>query len=281
MEKIAIDCMITQDAHDLTKLRYQGFSSTPFLWEETLCGLKQFTRRSRNDDFGGFLPSERLRLGNYVERFVSYQLQQDSTLKIVLENHQLIENKTTLGEIDSLFTQEETLYHLEIAYKFYLYKPDAGTRFLEQWVGPNLRDSLMKKITKVKAKQFPLLYSETGKQLLNENHLSFNTIKQRCFFKAQLFLPFQNKDVLFETLNKDCVFGFYLSLEAFDILKECCFYIPAKLDWLIDPVSSVPWMSFKNALEAIQKFHARKSAPLVWVQYPNGKLEKAFVTWWE
>jgi len=56
--------------------------------------------------------------------------------------------------------------HLEIIYKFYLYDPSIGLTQLDHWIGPNRRDSLVKKLTKLKQKQLPLLYHPLITQLL-------------------------------------------------------------------------------------------------------------------
>jgi len=272
--------MISEDINHLTNLRYQGFAETPFLWEETLLGIKQFQHTIDTTSYRGLLPSERLRLGNYIERFVSFQLKQDQTIKIIFENLQLIENKQTLGEIDCLIAQNENLYHLEIAYKFYLYKPDAGSSFLECWVGPNLRDSLIQKVTKVKQKQFPLLYSEKGKKVFNKHKLDLTTVNQRCFFKGQLFFPHGFTNLKFEYLNEACIAGFYISMQDFQAFEKSTFYIPKKLDWLIQPIESVKWISYRETVHQIQAFHEKSSAPLIWKKSPKGELEKLFVTWW-
>lgn len=264
---------------NLTQQRLQGYQSTPFLWKDCLLGLRQFQMPSLN-----WFPLEgeinsKLRLGNYVERLVSYELLQDETIDILRENVQIIASKTTLGEIDCLFLKGQQPFHLEIAYKFYLYDATVGDSFLEHWIGPNRRDSLILKLNKIREKQFPLLYSEACQPFLQELNLKSEIILQRTWFKAQLYIPFES-NMDFKELNKDCITGFYISGKQLSNFSDCKFYIPKKLDWLITPHPQVEWINFEAAQHRIKEFHQRKFAPLCWVKQPNGEILKLFITWW-
>mgnify|MGYP000362633608 CR=1 FL=1 len=263
---------------NLTQLRFLGCQNTPFLWEEELLGIQQFQSNNQSLNIKERV-DDTIRLGNYVERLVSYELTQDESIHILKENTQIISNKTTLGEIDCFLLQDNQPVHLEIAYKFYLYDASVGSNVLDHWIGPNRRDSLMLKLNKIKEKQFPLLYSDECRYLLEKLNVSVDAIQQRSFFKAQLFLPYQS-DVDFTELNKNCVQGFYISLPELSLFKDCKFYIPKKLDWLIEPHSQVDWMNIQKAQEQIREFHQRRSAPLCWLKYPNGEMEKLFMVWW-
>jgi len=266
-------------AMNLTQQRFLGYQQTPLLWKNELLGLKQFELSSL-DSFNIHQEVDyKLRLGNYVERLVSYELQQEDSIDILKENAQIIANKTTLGEIDCLLLKNQQPIHLEIAYKFYLYDPSVGNSFLDHWIGPNRRDSLLLKLHKIKEKQFPLLNSEECDPLLEELNIKSNEILQRTLFKAQLYLPFQT-DIEFKELNVDSVYGFYINKIEMYYFSNCKFYIPRKLDWLITPHPQVDWMSFEAAQKRIHEFHQKKSAPLCWIKQPNGEIEKVFVTWW-
>ena len=269
---------------NLTHLRFLGFQNTPFLWKGNLDGIEQFDidfRFMSIDKRVDNLPDLQegtIRLGNYVERFVSYELSQNESVEILKENAQIIADKTTLGEIDCLLLHDNQPVHVEIAYKFYLYDASVGSSFLEHWIGPNRRDSLVLKLRKMQEKQFPLLYSEACESLLSELNINTQDIQQRTYFKAQLFIPYQEQ-INLEFLNDDCICGFYLRLWELDLFKDCKFYLPKKLDWLIDPHVQVDWMNLENTKKRIKEFHARQSAPLCWVKYPNGNFDKLFVVW--
>ena len=90
--------------------------------------------------------------------FISHS-SKDKEIKILAENVQIQNEKTTVGEIDCILTTAKKPVHLEIIYKFYLYDKSVGTNELEHWIGPNRRDSLVSKLNKLKDKQLPLLYN--------------------------------------------------------------------------------------------------------------------------
>ena len=264
---------------NLTQQRYKGFLKTPFLWDDELLSMKQFLIDDATEITDRKIPNT-IRLGNYVEHLVSYQLNQQESIEILKENLQIIKSKQTLGEIDCLFTLHGIPIHLEIAYKFYLYDASVGTSFLDHWIGPNRRDSLVLKLTKTKEKQFPLLYHEVCKTLLKELNFKANEIQQRAYFKAQLFIPYK-QEIQFQEINSSSVSGFYLTSEQFKEFINSKFYIPTKLDWLIEPHANVDWLGFVETQKRILEFFEKKSSPLLWLKTPNREIKKAFVVWWK
>ncbi|MDD7884525.1 DUF1853 family protein [Flavivirga sp. 57AJ16] len=260
--------------------RYIGFLNTPFLWEsDIISNLNQFKIISKPHKIDIAI-DEKLRLGKYIERFVSFELEQHENMSIIAENIQIQHNKTTLGELDCLLLKNNKPIHLEIIYKFYLYDISMGTTEIDHFIGPNRKDSLNEKLTKLKDKQLPLLYSETCKTYLETLHLKSEAISQQVYFKAQLFVPFSNQDMPLKTLNTDCIAGFYINKNQLDLFNDCKFYIPKKKDWLIMPHANVKWVNF-NEFEAIAKdYFERQFSPLCWVKFKNGTLKKVFLVWW-
>ncbi len=264
---------------NLTQQRFLGFQNTPFLWNNELLGLEQF----KITDFSQSIDvkiEDSTRLGNYIERLVSYQLQQQKNIQIIDENIQIIHNKIILGEIDSILFKDNQPIHLEVAYKFYLYDPTVGTRFLEHWIGPNRRDSLLLKLNKIREKQFPLIYTQVCRHLLESLNLEANCIQQCTYFKAQLFIPYK-QHIDFPFLNQECLTGYYIYKNQLNDFQNCKFYLPKKLDWIISPHERVDWLNFDKTKIRIQEFHNKKSAPLCWVKQANGEILKLFVVWWE
>jgi hypothetical protein len=259
--------------------RFQGYQQTPLLWKDELLGLQQFQMPRLVSFALNHDVDYKLRLGNYVERLVSHELLQDNSIDILKENVQIIANKTTLGELDCLLLKNQQAIHLEIAYKFYLYDPTVGDSFLEHWIGPNRRDSLLLKLHKIKEKQFPLLYSEECQLLLEELQLNAKDILQQTFFKAQLYLPFQT-EIPSQDFNSGCFYGYYIRRQQLNLFADAKFYIPRKLDWLITPHTQVDWMNVEAARDRISEFHQKNSAPLCWIKQPNGEIHKVFVVWW-
>ncbi|MEP1488357.1 MAG: DUF1853 family protein [Algibacter sp.] len=263
------------------QLQYQGYLNTPLLWKHhEVMDLKPFEIINKPiNHFNETLP-DNLRLGKRVERFVSAELQQHENITILLENVQVQNQKLTLGEIDCILEWDGVPIHLEIIYKFYLYDPKVGHSEIEHWIGPNRNDNLLKKLTKLKDRQLPLIYNAYTKPILDRMHLNVDTILQRVCFKAQLFTPYHT-EADFDLLNKDCLKGFYIHVSQINLFTDCKFYIPNKTDWLKEVQSHVNWMTFDVFEKEITLITNEKSAPLCWIKHPNGTLQKFFVVWWD
>jgi len=260
--------------------RYDGYLTTSSLWlNQPLFGLHQFKIDSLSHKIDVLL-DDKIRLGKYIERFVSNHLSTKNNIKIVAENIQIQKEKRTLGELDCLLIKDDKPIHLEIIYKFYLYDDSVGTNEIEHFIGPNRKDALIEKITKLKDKQLPLLYSEDCKPYLNQYKINLEEVQQQVLFKAQLFLPYSNQDIDFQTLNKDCVQGYYIQLKELKEFTDCKLYIPTKKDWLITPHEQVNWIEFTEFKRALDEFVSRKFSPLVWIKSKKGNLTKCFVVWW-
>ena len=260
--------------------RYDGYLQTNCLWKENVVSeLNQFSINTSSSKID-FLIDEKLRLGKYVERFVSYQLKQEKSIEIIAENIQIQRDKLTLGELDCLILKNKKPIHLEIVYKFYLYDNTVGTNEIEHFIGPNRKDALQQKLTKLKEKQLPLLYTIECKELLKTLHLSTENINQYVLFKAQLFLPYTKQDIQLEKLNPNCVVGFYIKQKELKLFSDCKFYIPIKKDWLVVPHENVSWMNINEFEESSFKYLDRKFSPLCWLKNYNGEIEKFFLVWY-
>ena len=263
------------------QLQYEGFLNTPQLWENNeVFGLQQFELSNiKNATFEGVLQKNQ-RLGKRVESFLSHQLKQDASIKILVENSQIQNKKITVGELDFLIERTKRPIHLEVIYKFYLYDASVGETELQHWIGPNRRDSLVSKLNKLKDKQLPLLYNSFTKPLLTKLNLKPETIQQQVLFKAQLFVPYQAKNIELKPLNKNCEQGFYIHFNELQQFNRCKFYIPSKINWLQEIQIQTKWQSFEQFSQTIELFLNQKSAPLCWLKHPNGETEKFFVVWW-
>ncbi|WP_236958216.1 DUF1853 family protein [Joostella atrarenae] len=260
--------------------QYEGYLQTPALWENVpVFGLHQFkTPKQAITVFNRETPKN-LRLGKLVEFFVSSELSQNNDIKTLLENYQVQNGKHTIGEIDCILLHENKPIHLEVVYKFYLYDENVGTTEIEHWIGPNRNDTLIKKLSKLKEKQLPLLYNEYTEPILDKLHLKSEEISQAVLFKAQLFTPYK-ETIGFENLNKDCLKGFYVNVSDINQFHDCKFYIPSKKNWLSEVHLQVDWMVYKQFSEQINILTEQKMSPLCWIKFPNGLTKKFFVVWW-
>lgn len=269
-----------QKSKDL-QLQYEGFIQTPFLWHgKGVFDLMQFESNTSNTSSFSATIEKKLRLGKLVERFVSFELEQKDSIKILAENIQIQREKITRGELDCLLTQNNTLIHLEIIYKFYLYDSSQGSSDIYHWIGPNRNDSLYQKLTKLKDKQLPLLYSEECKKYLAQLSLPINQIKQQIYFKAQLFVPIKDIKKEYLLINNQCINGFYCSTKELFQFSDCKFFIPKKHDWLIIPHTNVDWHTHSSFLQELTIFMSEQNSPLCWLKKSNGELIKFFVVWW-
>jgi hypothetical protein len=259
---------------------FDGFLQTPCLWKSTVIyGLNQFEIDVKSVGIDLEIDTK-LRLGKYVERFVSYQLAQEKNIEILAENIQIQRDKITLGELDCLLLKNKQPIHLEVIYKFYLYDSSIGTSEIDHFIGPNRKDSLVEKLTKLRDKQLPLLYDKECKTYLKSLGLNALDIRQQVYFKAQLFLPFSNQNIQFKEINQHCVIGFYLYHKEITQLKDRKFYIPTKKDWLVIPHTHVKWLTFNEFQIQSDAYVERKFSPMVWVKSNTGTLHKIFLVWW-
>jgi len=260
--------------------RYEGFLNTSLLWKnDSVFGLTQFESNSESAQVELDI-DDKLRLGKYIERFVSFELKQHDDISVLTENVQIQDGKRTLGELDCLLLKNNQPIHLEIIYKFYLYDSAVGETETEHFIGPNRKDSLIDKLTKLKEKQLPLLYTETCKTYLEEFNLLAENITQCVYFKAQLFVPYSNKDIVLNTLNTDCVAGYYINRQELEHFETCKFYIPNKKDWLVIPHQHVSWMSFQLFQNKAKDYFKQQFSPMCWIKFKNGAVKKVFLVWW-
>jgi hypothetical protein len=260
--------------------RYEGFLQTNSLWKKNaIYELNQFEieARSRKIDIE---INEKLRLGKYVERLVSYQLDQEKSISIICENIQIQREKITLGELDCIIKKGNRTIHLEIIYKFYLYDASHGKTEIDHFIGPNRKDSLVEKLVKLKEKQLPLLYSNECSEYLKSINLKAGEIEQNIYFKAQLFVPFSNRNFELSFLNQDCISGFYIHQKEVHLFKDCKFYIPFKKDWIVIPHKNVNWLKFEEFNSITKNYFQKKTSPLCWVKQKNGEILKLFLVWW-
>lgn len=259
---------------------YQGYLNTPELWRtNTLMELQQFQSSLQNTSKFRRSIDKPLRLGQLAEQFVFNQLEQTDGCTILAENIQIQKEKLTLGELDALIELDEAHIHLEIVYKFYLYDASLGDSEIERWIGPNRNDSCIEKITKLKRKQLPLLYTSECQSALENIELNPTMFQQQILFKAQLFIPY-NTSVVLEELNQDCLRGFYINKEQLEDFKSFKFYIPSKLDWLLEPHQNVDWISYSNVIDEAKHFLEKKKSPIVWIKTFETKIHKCFLVWW-
>jgi hypothetical protein len=263
------------------QLQYEGYLNTPQLWNNNIVfGLTQLKIPKTTHTKFNTPISNNLRLGKLVERFVKNEFEQIPSIKILAENIQIQRDKITVGEIDCIIQKQEIPIHIEVVYKFYLYDETVGDTELAHWVGPNKRDSLIKKLTKLKEKQLPLIFRSETTSLIKKLNIEIVNLEQKVLFKAQLFIPFNKRKKNFKLINNECVIGFYIPFNKLLEFKNYKFYIPTKVNWLQKIQIQSNWKTYQQILPQIKNFIEKETSPLCWVKQPNGEVFKFFIVWW-
>jgi hypothetical protein len=125
-------------------------------------------------------------LGSYFECLWQYYFLYGPGVSLYADHVQINDQKQTLGELDLLTQINGHPYHVELAVKFYLQKPNTTGSEQSDWVGPQSRDRLDIKIDKLIHKQFPFLSHPATTNRLKDLNLP-NTYQQTLALKGYLF----------------------------------------------------------------------------------------------
>lgn len=249
--------------------------------EFSITGFESFdlSKLDWTTDFDFQLPTN-LRLGHLAEQVVSQLIHSSTNYKVLYEHLQLTENNKTIGEIDFIVSNENTkqLTHVELAYKFYLLDSSISSITINNWIGPNRKDTLKEKLDKLKNKQFPLLYHPAAKATLDQ--IDINSIAQKLCLLVDLFIPYEYKAKLSAAYQK-AIKGYYLNIAIFNRLdhSQKNYYLPPKIEWGIDPAENDTWVDFATLKEGINKSMEEKRALLCWQKHHNS-YSAFFIVWW-
>lgn len=216
-------------------------------------------------------------LGKRMESYFELAIQYSSRYELISSNIQIINKGRTLGELDFLVKDLEfnKIIHVELIYKLYLLDknhPEIG------WIGPNRRDSFLKKLNKLEKHQFPLLYEPATRSYLKDLDLDISKIEQQVCFKAKLF----SSDPIskLNQVNPNCYSGNWMRLERFNSQTEQgLYYSPRKQDWSCDPRLNQTWFTPEEIKPQINELCHNKRSPLLWKKSESG-YESFFVVWW-
>lgn len=268
-------------------LQLEGFVSNTYLeiasdWVN-LTSFKLPKISVNQSDTSYQLISEYLRLGNRLERYFAFVVEQSRQYRVVLQNFQIVEHKKTIGELDFILqdTQTDELLHVELGGKLYLYDP-IFEREIDRWVGPNRKDSLVQKVEKLKNEQFPLLFHPKTVQLLAEKGIDVTKIQQKICLKVRLFLP---KDRYgFELppfVEPHNIKGYYITWKEFQdsYYAGYQYFIPEKQDWIVHPKYGEVWFNYQEIKGLIAEMYQSSQNPLIWLKKEH-EYETFFVVNW-
>ena len=127
------------------------------------------------------------RVGAYFEQVVETSMHLASGWDVLGSNVPVRRERQTLGAFDLILRNPEgEVEHWELAVKFYLGVP--GAESMRDWLGPNQRDTLHKKVERMRSHQLPLSRREEGKLALRTLGVEADPRRQG-HLKGGLFLP--------------------------------------------------------------------------------------------
>lgn len=266
--------------------QFSGFLNTPQIWKQNyfsypLYDLKPLplSKLPKNLEL-----SPTMVLGKRMEVFFQYYVTHFSHEEILAHNEQVIFEKRTLGELDFILKNSQTgnISHVELVYKFYLYDPEIPGK-TACWIGPNRRDSLPEKLSRLQSNQFPLLHRKETLPLLNRLKIDPSDVSQKLCFKANLFLPkdFKRSKDLIE-VNPEAISGFWIRSSEFtkEDFGKALFYTPKKPDWPVDPRQNNIWLSFDEIEHQVTDLLKKEQSPLIWMKTEEGTYKRFFTVWW-
>lgn len=136
----------------------------------------------------------------------------------------------TLGELDLLIPRACGSLHIELALKFYLGVDD-------DWIGPNRRDLLSRKISHTFNHQLPLAATSEATSVIARTTglpVTSYAIMRGCLFRPAHGLP---TAPLPTEINDQHWSGFWCPAELSELLPDGEWYVLSKQDWL-SPVRS-------------------------------------------
>jgi hypothetical protein len=273
--------------------RFKAFYKTASLWTGTLLGLEQFGLSNFN--FDHLKDSESIDLpvipqgtllGKRAEYFFRFCVEQSNNYDLLLSNTQVFKGKITIGELDYIIKKKRTntTIHIELVYKFYIYKPEITSdktsqilQELNRYQGPNGRDNLVRKLDHLKNQQLPLLYAPETTELLKNHDIEVTRIKQKVCFLAHVFIPHQLWSYKFEYINKSSIVGYYYKFQAFTKAETTnSYFLPEKYAWKILPQILPNSYTFNEILELTRESLQRGFAPLIWMQLSESSIFERF-----
>ncbi len=220
------------------------------------------------------------RLGHLIEKIVSALIKSSRNYQVVYENIQLFEQQRTIGEIDFILMNKvsNAFFHVELAYKFYLYDPTIDGPSVQKWIGPNRNDSMLGKLTKLRQRQFPLLYHQAALSILKDIDLA--ALQQQLCFLVTLFVPYQCKETI-PRAYQIAIKGYYLNIEQLYRLHQVSdtYCLPQKKEWGIAPSKNKTWETLDKIKTQLSSAIKDKKSLLCWKKNKTG-YESIFVVWW-
>src|SRR5690554_363603 len=217
----------------------------------------------------------KLPLGKYAEQLVATFFNHSIQHHLLGNNIQLISQNKTIGEVDFLLENQKTKtnIHLEFAIKFYLKTTENGA---VEYLGPNAKDSLARKLKKMHEHQLQLL--QKHQQLLP---LGFQKIifHPKLLMKVYSFFPFEEwkkRDKNFATE------GWWLKFKDWESLVEVASYfqfINDKKQWIFPYSSQNKMQDIPESKVYLNKFFSKDRNYVMVIRWDTNKkiVDRGFI----
>tara|TARA_B110000211_G_scaffold42925_1_gene44812 strand:- start:109 stop:924 length:816 start_codon:yes stop_codon:yes gene_type:complete len=221
-------------------------------------------------------------IGKQAEYCFAYYLKHSKRYNLIASNIQINGAAETIGELDYLVFDSKTkaTLHVELACKFYLFDSNSDEPITNNWIGPNRKDRLKKKLDKLKLKQFPLIRRKETQGILKELQIDVNTIKQQLCLKAFLFLRKGTSRHEFSKNYQACIVGYWLPYSEFICEDETALYaVPKKKEWLLPTEHIQEWFGFSD-VKTILKTQIENNQSVLVYKKVGSQTVQFFVVWW-
>lgn len=188
-------------------------------------------------------------------------------------NTQIIQHGKTLGELDLLLPVTDHTLHIELALKFYLGVED-------DWIGPNRRDLLSRKIAHTFEHQLPLASRPTAQDQIKE--LCPIPVTSYPIMRGCLFAPAHglNAAPLPEEIAPDHWSGYWCPVNHLDCLPEANWFVLSKPDW-ISPVKSSFVINNSELIRYLKVTYRHVKTPLAIARMSQFALPNGGYCWGE
>lgn len=185
------------------------------------------------------------RLGVYFEQLWQNIIATNNDYYTQMHNQQVIIDKHTYGEFDSLLRRRSGDYlHCELAVKFYLQIGEGSA--LSDWVGPNLKDRFDIKYRRLFDHQLALSKQPLVKKWLWQRNIHIE--QSKLLTRGRLFYPFENfiklKFEFPQQVNPEHLKGFWILEEQVDDLIN-----DSQFEWFL--IGKKYWLSELSEKELV------------------------------
>jgi hypothetical protein len=203
------------------------------------------------------LPSTRL--GLYAEKLLAFYFEQRQML--VAHSVQVRASKNdTIGEFDFLLRLNGGLVHWEFATKFYLLETSGGSLQAEDFLGPNLADSLGAKMQKILQRQLALSQHPAA-----QVHLSEPLDSAQALVKGWLFYPDEHlRPPAVLGVSANACRGYWCSLSALQLDQSFMYQVLPRQRWLAPAKIALEHvLSPADAQLALSRHFASDASPVL------------------